>query len=175
MKEQVVIEPNTGNDHLDRMLVWFRLIQQMEKVYDHRDSDVRSSIGDAAFNMGNVTIGYCVVADDYCLTACCALGSAACYPWFNKQGLKPALAGHTGMQLDGLNIMLGGRTLVYRNLKIAQFFGLSKDLYDRIVDPERYDTVRITPTAVADRIRQATQQTFGVDPVSHPFIEKLAA
>ena len=170
-----MIEPNTGNEHLDRMLVWFRLIQQMEKTYDHRSPDVRRSIGDAEFNMGNVTIGYCVVENDYCLTACCALGTAACHPWFNKRGLKPALAGYTGMKLDGLNVMLSGRTLVYRSVEIAQFFGLKKDLYDRIVDPEFYSTVKITPTQVVAAIGKAIQKTFDIDPLSHPFIEKLAA
>lgn len=170
-----MIEPNTGNDQLDRMLVWFRLIQQMEKIYDHRDNDVRSSIGDAVFNMGNVTTGYSICYDDYCLSACCALGTAACYPWFNDQGLRPAFSGYTGMKLDGLHVTLNGRKLVYCDVEIAQFFGLSRDLYVRIVDPEFYDTVRIKPAAVADRIRHAIRATFNVDPSSHPFIESLAA
>ena len=170
-----MIEPNTGNEHLDRMLMWFRLIQQMEKTYDHRDSDVRRSMGDAEFNMGNVTNGYCIVADDYCLTACCALGTAACHPWFNEQGIKPALAGYTGMKLDGLHVMLDGRKITYSSARLSQFFGISKTLYDRIVDPERYDKVRLTPTDVLPRIGEAIQQTFSVDPLSHPFIKSIAA
>ena len=170
-----MIDPNTGNQHLDRMLMWFRLIQQMEKIYDHRDSDVRCSIGDAAFNMGNVTTGYSIVEDDYCLSACCALGTAACHPWFNKQGFKPALAGYSGMKLDGLNVMLNGRKITYSSVRLSQFFGIPKNLYDRIVDPERYDKVRLTPTDVLPRIGEAIQQTFNVDPLSHPFIEKIDA
>jgi hypothetical protein len=170
-----MIEPNTGNATLDRMLVWYRLIKQIGETYDHRDSDVRSSIGDATFNMGNVTVGYSIVADDYCLTACCALGAAACHPWFNSLGLRPAFAPSSELKLDGLHVRLGYRTLVYRSELMAQFFGLSKDLYVRIVDPEFYDTIRITPALVADRIRHAIRQTFSVDPVSHPFIERLVA
>jgi hypothetical protein len=165
-----MIEPNTGNDHLDRMLMWFRLIQQMAKTYDHRDTDVRSSIGDADFNMGNVTNGYCIVSGDYCVTACCALGTAACHPWFNDHGLSPALTGVTGLKLDGLNVMLRGRAVAYSSAWLAHFFGIPKDLYDRIVDPERYDKVRLTPTDVLPRIREAIQQTFDVDPLSHPFL-----
>jgi hypothetical protein len=167
-----MIEPNTGNDHLDRMLVWFRLIQQMERVYDHRSSDVRSSIGGAEFNMGNVTIGCSVVADDYCLTACCALGTAACYPWFNSLGLRPAFASE--LKLDGISVMLNGRKVTYNSVRLAQFFGLSWDLYQRIVDPEFYDKVRLTPTDVLVPIRKAIQEIFNVDPLSHPFIEKSA-
>lgn len=167
-----MIEPNTGNDHLDRMLMWFRLIQQMEKTYDHRDSDVRSSIGDADFNMGNVTIGYCIVSGDYCLTTCCALGTAACHPWFNGFGLRPAFvkASYLEFKLDGIHVSLNGRKITYNSVRLSQFFGISKDRYDRIVDPERYDKVRLTPTDVLPRIREAIQQTFDVDPLSHPFL-----
>jgi hypothetical protein len=170
-----MIEPNTGNDHLDRMLVWYRLIQQMGKTYDHRDGDVRRSIGDAEFNMGNVTIGYCVVSIDYCVTACCALGTAACYPWFNDLGLRPAFANYIQLKLDGMHVRLNGRKITYNSIRLAEFFGLPKELYTWIVDPEFYDTVRITPAAVADRIRYVIRETFNVDPVSHPFIESLAA
>lgn len=170
-----MIEPNTGNPHLDRMLVWFRLIQQMELIYDHRSPDVRSSIGDADFSMGNVTVGYSVVENDYCLTACCALGTAACHPWFNKQHLKPAFAGYTGMKLDGLHVTLDGLKTVYSNARLAQFFGISKESYDRIVDPEKYGRIRLVPADVLPRIGQAIQQTFNVDPLSHPFIESAAA
>lgn len=169
-----MIEPNTGNATLDRMLLWYRLIRQIGETYDHRDSDVRSSIGDATFNMGNVTVGYSVVADDYCLTACCALGAAACHPWFNSLGLRPAFASHEGLKLDGISVTLHGRRANYSSALLAQFFGLPKDLYVRIVDPEFYDTIRITPALVADRMRHAIRQTFDIDPVSHPFFEKLA-
>jgi hypothetical protein len=169
MRNQTMIEPNTGNDHLDRMLVWFRLIQQMEMAYDHRDSDVRSSIGDAEFNMGNVTTGYCVVPGDYCLSACCALGTAACHPWFNDLGLRPAFANDLKLRLDGLRVSLSDRKITYSSILLADFFGLPDDLYERIVDPERYGKIRITPTEVLVRIRKAIQDTFSVDPVFHPF------
>ena len=169
-----MIEPNTGNEHLDRMLVWFRLIQQMGKTYDHRDGDVRSSIGDAEFNMGNVATGYCVVADDYCLTACCALGTAACYPWFNDRGLRPAFANYLELKLDGLHVRLNGRKITYSSLRLADFFGIPKELYTRIVDPERYDKIRLVPADVLLRIGEAIQKTFSIDPLTHPFIERPA-
>ena len=71
--------------------------------------------------------------------------------------------------------MLRGRTVAYSSAWLSQFFGIPKDLYDRIVDPERYDKVRLAPTDVLPRIGEAIQQTFNVDPLSHPFIERIVA
>lgn len=170
----VVNYPDTGNITLDRCLMWYRLVREMGKLRGCRSQDVWK-MGNIELDMGNVIDGYTLVEGDYCASACCAIGSAALYHWFNKQGLTPAIAPLSEFRLDGMSVMLEGVRQSYRSEAVAEFFGLDFHDYCLIVDPDTYFVYKIPPDLVLSRMREIIKNTYDVDPDTHSFIQGLAA
>lgn len=89
-----------------------------------------------------------------CGTAACALGMAACHPYFTRQGLRTVSSGeHT--------IVYGNareRTIVYGNARFteaaAEFFGIDKDEADEMFLPGGLDYDKVKPKHIAKIARE---------------------
>jgi hypothetical protein len=165
--------PQTMNQHLDRMLVWFRLMGEMAVPPDKRSSSVRRVYRNAILNMTIVTSGTVGEPGHHCVSACCALGTAALNPYFNNIGLEPAKA-LVGVRLNTMNVMLFSESVPFTDRRLSALFGLSHDNYIRIVDPCKYgihyEDDPITAHDVMDVMREVMIETFEIDPVCHPYI-----
>ncbi len=167
--------PDTGHRELDRCIVWYHLVVEMGKTYAERSRDVRA-LGDVELDMGNVIkCGVAIVKGHYCASAACAIGTAALYPYFNQQGLEPAMALYNTVRLDGQKVLLKGTRVSYASSSLADFFGLSTEDYRWIVDPDKYKTPDIPASEVIARMRIVIHDTFFVDPETHDFILEIAA
>ena len=171
-------EPNTGNQHLDHNLVWFRLMTEMAVAPAERSLEFRRLYRRTVLNMTIVTSGVIHQPGDYCVSACCALGTAALNPYFNLIGLSPARA-PLSVRLSTMNVMLLGRSIMFTSPKLAALFGLPYDRYIRIVEPASYgkrsEGNPITAHDVMSVMREVMIETFEVDPLSHPYITGLRA
>jgi hypothetical protein len=160
--------PQTTNQHLDRMLVWFKLMGKMAVSPDKRSPSVRRVYRDAVLNMTIVTSGTVGEPGHHCVAACCALGTAALSPYFNDIGLEPAKA-LVGSRLSTMNVMLFGQSVPFTDRRLSALFGLSYDNYIRIVEPEKYgihyEDDPITAHDVMDVMREVMIETFGIDPL----------
>lgn len=169
-----MIEPNTGNEHLDRMLVWYRLISEIGINPSCRSEEAKKIYGDGVLNMTIVTNGTVDPRGHFCVSAACAVGTAALHPYFNARGLKPSLT-YDRRKLSSLEVKLDGLDVVYIYEKLSEFFGLRHEDYLSIVQPEAYSVCNVTAVDVLWRMTTVIDRTFGVDPMSHPFIKKTAA
>jgi hypothetical protein len=169
--------PQTGNEQLDKMLVWYSLVQDMSLVPAERSSRV---LRGATFSMTVVTHGARSAAGHCYVSACCAIGTAVVSPYFNERGLSSATAKNGeakgGMNLNQEKVHLWTKNIMYDDRKLAAFFGLSHRDYLRIVEPTLYPTNRkILPEDVLAVMRAVMIDVFKIDPARHPFVRQMVA
>lgn len=85
-----------------------------------------------------------------CGTAACALGMAACHPYFTRQGLRTVAS-----QGDGCH---SERTIVYGNARFteaaAEFFGITETEADEMFLPGGLDYDKVKPKHIAKIARE---------------------
>jgi hypothetical protein len=175
--------PQTGNEHLDKMLVWYSLVRDMASAPAERSSRF---LRDATFSMTVVTHGARSADGHFCVSACCALGAAVVSPYFNDRGLCPAIAKNgegkvapragAGVSLNQEKVHLGTKNLMYDDRRLAAFFGLPHRDYLRLVEPTLYPTNRkILPEDVLAVMRAVMIDVFKIDPARHPYVREMVA
>ena len=122
--------------HLNRLLHWRWLVIQMAKLPEYRDASLKNfGLEDAELYMSTVVHGSVSDEGHFCVSACCAIGSAALYPPFQGQGLNVVKIRYL---LSPNEVSLDGEPVDYDSAGLADFFGLDQSDYSLIVNPALY-------------------------------------
>lgn len=159
--------PENRAERIGRLIFF---LEEYVKPHAQRHPDAQAILNArTVFNMCYVYVGKRTGDGPVNLALANIVGIAALCPWFQSQGLGPAFTTHPQLDpvLDICGLMLrqtdGNPIRVYiDDVRLAAFFGFTRDDWIRIVDPTKYmdeylvSGSKVRPKMVLDRLLRMT-------------------